>query len=260
MPNPFPGMNPYLESATLFPSLHHYLVMATIDQLQPELDRRGYFASPGERVWLGQAASTIYPDVTLLRDGNSLTEPQRGTTVVADPPVLVPCAVAEIHEPYLEIFEASTQSVVTGIEFVSPSNKRQREGREQYRRKQRGCSRTGIHLVEIDLLRRGKMIAQLLEELVRAKGRSDYLINVVRCPRLDYEFYPIRLIQRLPRIRVPLKRGDEDIILDVQATVDSSYDHGRFARRIDYSLPPVPALADDDACWADELLKSQGIR
>jgi hypothetical protein len=259
MPSPFPGMDPYLEAPTEFPSLHVLLVAGTVAQLQPELRSRGYFASPGERVWLAAPGRSILPDTTLIQHRpHSL--PPGGGTALADPPVRIRREPFEVHEPYVEIFDAASRRIVTGIEFISPTNKLTRTGRLQYRRKQRDCRRGGIHLVEVDLIRRGKPVVALPFETIAEQGPWDYLVNTVRIPPTDYEFYPIRLTQRLPRILLPLKTGEPDIVLDLQRLLDEAYETGAFADRIDYTPSPVAPLADDDATWIEQLLTDKGLR
>lgn len=73
------------------------------------------------------------------------------------------------------------------------------------------------------------------------------------------ELYGFSVRERLRPIRVPLRRNDKDIVLDLQAVVDEAYDKGRYDD-IDYTLPPIPPLAPEDAAWADELLRSAGKR
>jgi Protein of unknown function (DUF4058) len=51
MPSPFPGMDPYLESARFFPDLHSGLIFAMKDDLQGKLSQ-AYYAQSGQRVWL----------------------------------------------------------------------------------------------------------------------------------------------------------------------------------------------------------------
>ena len=65
MPSPFPGMDPYLEDADMFPSLHGNLVFAIQELLQPRLPEP-YFAKTGERVWVEMSARYVEPDVNVF--------------------------------------------------------------------------------------------------------------------------------------------------------------------------------------------------
>jgi hypothetical protein len=66
---------------------------------------------------------------------------------------------------------------------------------------------------------------------------------------------PLR--QRLPAIRVPLRRTDPDAALDLQSLVDDCYERGRYASVIDYSKPPHPPLPEEEAAWAKEALAAR---
>ncbi len=46
--------------------------------------------------------------------------------------------------------------------------------------------------------------------------------------RGEYEVYPIRLRDRLPTIRVPLRPTDAGVVLDLQPLIDQCHERGRF--------------------------------
>ena len=70
------------------------------------------------------------------------------------------------------------------------------------------------------------------------------------------EVYPVPLRGPLPAIRIPLRRKDEDVRLDLQAVLEQAYRKGRYALTINYAEPPDPPLTGDDAKWARALVKS----
>jgi len=259
MPSPFPGMDPYLEARTEWPGLHDLLIASTVGVLQPQLMARGYYANPGERVWITEPGRPIYPDVAVIREPPN-PPPATASTTVADPPVRVVRPQVQIREPYIDIHHTESGRLVAGIEFLSPWNKATREGRRLYRRKQRACERDGIHLVEIDLLRSGRHVAAVPQEIVEPYRPYQYLIHIHRADTDAYEFYPLRIRDRLPRIPIPLHAGDADAVLDLQSAFDQAYDTGPYRVRIDYSKPPTPPLADEDSTWAEQLLKDKGLR
>jgi hypothetical protein len=63
----------------------------------------------------------------------------------------------------------------------------------------------------------------------------------------------------LPVIRIPLRRTDPDVALDLQSLVDQCYERGRFGTQIRYELPPSPPLPDAEAAWAKDVLIAQGL-
>jgi hypothetical protein len=150
--------------------------------------------------------------------------------------------------------------LVAGIEFVSPANKSNAEGRELYERKQVETRAAGVHLIEIDLHRKGPHVLDVPESLLAQLPRWDYMINTCRRGSTRFEVYPVRVRNRLPRIRVPLKDGDEDAVLDLQASFNRAYQVGVYADRINYKVDPPMPLADDDAAWARQLLRKKGLR
>jgi len=108
-------------------------------------------------------------------------------------------------------------------------------------------------LVEIDLLRGGTHTSAVAREVAEAKGGSfDYHVSVHRFNRPnDYFVYPIQLEQRLPAIKIPLRPGDPDVTLDLQAVFDQAYDAGPYSREVDYDEDAVvPPLRPDQLRWA----------
>jgi len=50
------------------------------------------------------------------------------------------------------------------------------------------------------------------------------------------------LEQPLITIPIPVRVGDEDAALDLQAVLQTAYDRAGYDLRIDYSTDPVPSL------------------
>src|SRR5262249_9200122 len=148
---------------------------------------------------------------------------------------------------------ASGQKVVTVIEVVGPTNKYAGPGRESYKAKQQEVLASDVHLVEIDLWRKGPHVLAIPESTARRRaGDYDYLSCVNRAPevRNRYELYPAQLRNKLPRILIPLAAGDPDVKLEIQIVLAQNYDDGCYRDRIDYSKPCVPRLSADDQAWA----------
>ncbi len=257
MRSPFPGMDPYLERPEIWPGVHARLIAEAAAMLQPQLRARGYYVDIGERIWLSQPQRPIYPDLAVARLAQE--HPAHEAIAVAEPdePIRIARAEVQVREPYLVIYRAEGAEVVTGVEVLSPANKVDRQGRALYAQKQAETRQAAIHLVEIDLLREGPRVVEFPEVLLEELPRHDYLVNVARRGGEDYEIYPIRIRDRLPRIRVPLKSGDEDETLDLQAALERAYEQGPYPERLDYSNAPTPPLADDDAPWAVQVIQSR---
>lgn len=76
MPGPFPGMDPYIEDVELWRKAHHWLISAASEQLQPQLNPRGYYVDVESRAWMEEAERAIYPDV-VLRQSTERRAPNR---------------------------------------------------------------------------------------------------------------------------------------------------------------------------------------
>jgi hypothetical protein len=115
-------------------------------------------------------------------------------------------------------------------------------------------------LVEIDLVRSGDRIFWYQHCQIPPPYRATYQICVRRSwnPRRT-EFYPIRLSDRLPAIRIPLREQDQDVALDLQPLVETCYRNGRYTD-IDYRGDPDPPLTGEDAALADRMLREKGLR
>ena len=72
--------------------------------------------------------------------------------------------------------------------------------------------------------------------------------------------YAVTVRGSLPAVDIPLLPGDEELRLDLQAIVQRVYNRAGYRYRLDYRQDPVPPLSAEDAAWADELLRSKGLR
>jgi len=176
-------------------------------------------------------------------------------------PLVVAAVEQKARERFIEIMDpADGGRVVTVVEFLSPTNKRAGDGRDQYLRKQREVLAARVNLVEADLTRAGRRELAYPVAGLPPAYQTTYLACVYRgFSAGQFEIYRMPLRERLPAIRIPLRDDDPDIALDIQKLVDQAYDEGRYDD-IDYRQPCVPPLDDADAAWADELLRATGRR
>lgn len=260
MPSPFPGMDPYLENPADWPGFHHLLVSAAVELLQPQFRPRGHYVNVDERIWLEEPGRAVYPEASIIEHPRPQSSQPTSAAAIADEPVRIKTVAMEIREPFVEIFDAKGNRLITAIELLSPANKSPGKGAELYEQKRVELLAGGANLVEIDLLRAGQHIVDVPQPALEALGHWDYLINLVRAGRREYEVYPITVRQRLPRIRIPLKTGEPDAALDLQAAASMAYDRGPYPERLRYDSPAIPPLEPDDATWAKNLLQAAGLR
>lgn len=265
MASPFPGMDPYLDR--FWPSVHTKLVTYLGDELNGAALPTDLRAEVTERVLISSGEDAyrrrIAPDVYVVEHVRDLPAANFGALDAASVALAEPLLIEFPDDPIIEtallITDLSGQRLITAIELLSASNKRAGPDRDQYMRKREEYHAGGVNVVEIDLYRGGERTVAGADEVVPAARRTPYLVLVRRAARrMPLEVYPLPLRQRLPAIRIPLRAGEADAIVDIQPLIDRVYANGRYP--IDYGKAPDPPLDADDAAWADELLKTAGRR
>lgn len=260
MPSPFPGMDPYLEYPAFWSSFHTRLMVAIADAITPQLGSQYYVEvesrtyqsdEANEELLIGIPDAIVFAgraDVTLTESPTTATTSV--TTQLRPEKVFVPMPI-ELKQRYLEVREMTTDTVITVVELLSPTNKRSGEGRTDYEKKRQLILGSATHLVEIDLLRGGKPMT------VRGtRSNSTYRILISRSQqRPAAELYGFDLQYPLPSFPIPLKPEDLEPIVPFQDIFSDLYDRARYATRIDYRQPtPPPALSEIDQQWVKALL------
>lgn len=266
MPGPFPGMDPWLEQH--WGDVHTSIVTYCRNRLQGALPR-DLRARVEERVFREweeqgefQGRSTV-PGVRVVEYPKSGPSRETGIAVVdADPAMKIKPFDEATTERFIEIRDFGAGGrLVTVIEVLSPSNRERGRGREAYLKKREELHEAHVNLVELDLLRTKESIDAISRAELRNDYHTPYLVTVSRedSTGREYEIYKAPLECRLPIIRVPLRPSDNDVILAIQPILDDAYDRGGYDI-IDYGVPPKPPLEGAAAEWADQLLKSKGLR
>lgn len=203
MPSPFPGMDPFLEHAEIFPDFHDSFITYIREFLQANLPRP-YLAGIGRRAWIEFAEWLIGPDVELLLTAASRRQPTGGVAI-ADAPRSEPVAVYvphdEVVEPLVEIYsrQGSERRLITAVEVLSPTNKSPGAlGRSIYVKKQQEIVKhSQVHLVEIDLLRGGEHTTAVpLDALREAVRPCDYHICTHKYDDPERYFLPCHRVGR----------------------------------------------------------------
>ena len=250
-------MDPYLEAR--WSNVHSTLITAIQDALQPALPP-GLRARAEERVLLedvgGEPLKQYRSDVAVVESrGGAATAVAEAAVVVPEPYVI------DFHDGpqidrFVQIIDLTNRSqVVTAIEVLSPWNKAPGRLSEEYRRKIIDYARASVSVVEIDLLRSPRTRLRVTHTELPPERRTPYLVAVSRgWNPARWEAYSIGLRGPLPPIRVPLRRDDPDVVLQLQPLIERVYVSGGHDD-IDYSKPPVPSLSVEDAAWAEQFLK-----
>jgi hypothetical protein len=278
MSSPFPGMDPYLEAPHVWPGFHHKFASELSTELNGVLPVP-YYAELEMRPELGiveqeEERQRVVPDVTVVRHPN-LPKAQGGDVVAVlelprrsiSPSIDTAMNLGKIRHYFVEIRDPSQgHKLITLIEIVTPSNKRAGPDREAYGFKQREVLESDANLIELDFVRAGRRILPTvdLKTLIKTiKSPPAYLVLINRAWQRTsfstrYQIFPVGLREWLPCIPVPLKRGEEEVSLDLQFVFNRAYNTGPYRRgAVDYAKrPPAPRLDPEDAAWAAELTRA----
>lgn len=254
MPSPFPGMDPFLEDPAKWGGVHQRLIVSISDYLGDVLSPH-FVAWIEERVYIIRPdeleRGVIVPDVYLVRRPDA-GERAPSAGVITAPTLVEPIYDPVIHDYFIEIRDTASQELITTLEVLSPSNKTPNsQGREAFLHKRSTVRSSGVHWIEIDLLRAGERPPAV------DRGHDYYVLLKRGRPLAPNEIWFFDLPDRLPTVAVPLCPPFEDVPLDLQIMVDTVYARGHYADGIDYtrSVPP-PRLRPADAAWAAERVRA----
>jgi hypothetical protein len=269
MQSPFPGMDPYIEVSHLWEDFHNCLI-ADVQRALSEILPDRYVVRSGERSYVALACSDddedrhpFVPDVAVASNRDSAKTPRRvkgpakAATVESKPGAVLMQALIteEFRETFLEIHQIDPgHKLVTGIEVLSPSNKRPNtKGWRLYNRKRQAYLSGYANLVEIDLLRRGRRMPMVS----RWPDSPYYLLTGYKKRARRCYVWPAFFTEPLPPLTVPLSPPDPDISVALQPLVDAIYARSRYSRDIDYRQPLVPPLSASEQAWLDERLRER---
>lgn len=263
MPSPFPGMDPYLEGY-LWPDVHHRLATQISDQLSPQLRPR-YVARIEIQVVVDESPQTeigiMYPDVEIVRNQRAqpdVAPPAGGGVLVAEATIATPATVAvplpeiEVRVATVEVYDTAQNQLVTSIEILSPVNKHE-PGLTKYRTKWRQLRAANVHILEVDLLRRGQRPLQHPRV-----PDSLYRISLSRAGSSRVDVWALNLPDTLPILPVPLRPPDADVYLDLGLALRAIYERAAYDLSIDYSVePPPPPLSEEQLLWLHQRVRSE---
>jgi hypothetical protein len=252
-------MDPYLESRWV--EVHTVLISQTwrtLNRILPD----GYAARVEERIAVEVDAAEfarVGPDVRVVSSAAEQALSRPAAAVIDAPFRLVSTGPAPV-ERFVQVMDP-TGTLVTVIEWVSPSNKKG-QGLKDFRRNRRRLLRGGVSFVEIDLVHGGSWRKLMQPFACPPAAVSTYRV-IIRTPpeSADDEpaghLYPINLLSPLPDIPIPLRPPTSTVILPLQQVFSTVYDDGRYAKTTDYSKPPAVQLSASDAAAADRHLLGQ---
>jgi hypothetical protein len=242
-------MDPYLEGY-IWPDVHNELASAIRQLLAPRLAPK-YVARIDpytvEDVTPESEVGITYPDVAVLRRKNTFQEPTatyKSTGSIYPPDVEIPSNVPiPVRIPVIEIRDVAKNRLITAIEILSPVNKK-KPGLDAYREKRMDLHRAGVHLVEIDLLRRGTR--PFIHPMMPQKH---YIVTLMRAGSRKTEVWAFNVQDVLPILPIPLVAPDPDVPLDLKQALDMIYERGLYELSIDYGKEPPPPEFGEEERW-----------
>ncbi|MEM7656886.1 MAG: DUF4058 family protein [Bacteroidota bacterium] len=246
MKSPFPGMDPFLEDH-LWPDVHNSLIFVIKELLVPQLPDRylvqtTLYTSPLVSPW--EEVGIMVPDVEVLK--RKAEEPVPAYSQGAKlSPVSFSIPERQVRIPRLEIQDRAGNQLITAIEVLSPANK-YGQGLSAYQQKKARLQEAGVHILEIDLIRRGNRPL-----LVDHPGpMPHYLVALYHAIARKTDVWSFQLQDLLPTVPVPLQAGEADLVLVLSEAMRLIYERSRYDRAIDYgALPPAPPFSEDELAW-----------
>ena len=219
MPNPFPGMNPYLENPRRWRDVHGALICA----FRTELSRMPpQFAARVEgRVYVQETFQDYVADALVIE--TITPKPSQDNRVKKG--IVAPLARPEAKPVAFDIPKRL---------IVERTTERER-------------------FIEV---RTGSNLKEVIAREVRAHfGHFDCLVSLHRAGDADeYDLWPVAVRDRLPRLLLPLT-NDEEVVVDMQGVLKRAYRDGYYDRLVNYQEPPNPPLSPGDAAWANALIE-----
>lgn len=256
MPNPFSGMNPWLEAPAIWRDVHHSLITALRNDLAPRLRPR-YFVAVETHTFISLApdapGSSRYPDVTVVDRASQAVKETVGQEYASYITVEVP-VYESVEQGYLEVRLVPGGKVVTVIELLSHANKQTGQDRDTYLKKRETFLNLNIHFVEIDFLRAGPPMPYT------ERADSHYRLFIRRRERPHQaRLYPFFVRQPIPPFPLPLLPDDAEPTVDLGVLLNTVYDQAGYDLVLRYDQPPIPPLSDSDMAWAADKAPKPGV-
>ena len=256
MPSPFPGMNPYLEGP-MWPDIHGSYATELRKRLNRVLPKglvaRIEVTNYAEDTAYISTTAYLEPDVFISesgRDDTQLEDPANAYGATTPPTGTLELAPTKQRKQFTVIVQKSAEQqpaeIICAIEILSPANK-VAPGLTTYRKKRTNYLQGGVHLLEIDLIRRGTRPVAIDQS-----KEATYLVQLVDCHKQRLQFWALALEDRLPTINLPLRPG-ESVKLYLNAALQTAIEDGRYDDTFDYTIAPAgPALSTNDQQFLED--------
>jgi hypothetical protein len=182
--------------------------------------------------------------------GGTAAEPLSAAAVITPARLTIPLLQPVLQKLVsVEIRDTAHNRLVTCIEILSPVNKRE-PGLLAYRQKRQRLYQADVHLLELDLLRRGtRPFAHPQLPAV------PYAIALTRAQSAATDIWPLQISDPLPVLPIPLQAPDPDVPMDLSAAMTEIYDEAAYDLSVNYAeSPPPPSFSAVDQTWMEQWL------
>ena len=250
MASPFPGMDPYLETSALWSDFHASFVTYWRDALIDCLPSRETTKRIDEKVNLVE----VFPSRRKL--GPRARRGHSPSVVIPKPVPAAPAGVAtlepvtlslvieeETHKRHIEILRPPDRTLVAVLELLCPANKEE-PGRTHYLAKRNALVHHPVHLVELDLLLKGRRfpLSRICRPAIITPWCRAATVDRSGSVCLDGAGHA------LPAIPIPLLPPDPDVWFDLAAVFATTYERGRYRGSVDYAAP-LPVVPSTWCVW-----------
>ncbi len=256
MKNPFPGIDPFVESFNRWRDFHVTFMVAWRDAVSQQLPEN-YVACLEEQVsvveYEEERMNKRSPDIAVVKSKASVPEGKQAVATLEvprlEPEITRVVIEEEVRHAYMEILYLPKQELVAVLELLSPTNK-SGDGRAQYLAKRQQILLSEAHLVELDLLLTGKQLP-----LEKPQQAHFHAVVARAGQRPECELYAWNLDRQLPSIPIPLRHPDSDILVNLAEVLATTYQRGRYDKIIDYHQPLTLPLTEDYQAWVRERIE-----
>jgi hypothetical protein len=199
------------------------------------------------------------PDVRVVSPSAPAAQRDDVGTIAIEAPYTLVTEADPIIERFVRVLD-DTGQLIAVLEFISPANKRQ-PGLDAFRETRAALLASGVHVVEVDLVRAGNWRALMRPQLCPPDAQAPYRAVIRTGGRHPAGYlFPITLRDALPDLPIPLRTEDKPVLLPLQRLLNDVYSDGRYDETIDYSKPLDPPLDGEEAAWVEQVLRAAGRR
>lgn len=255
MPNPFPGMNPWLDCESIAGDLQLTLCVLLCDALNVALPEKYVARLTSHEWWEEERRRPVSPDVIIhavkRSPGDPLVVPVRERYIQRRDSGVEVIHVSQEGQEKCAVIEVVSRNVRT------PSH----PARTLFEQGQREDLAEYTNRVEIDLFRFGRSVSPVSPHLIDpCDGPDGPRVCVFRHVRpAEVLILPVHAAHPLPTVPIPFDDHGNTVEVSLQPLLDRAYVGGRYGEWIDYRRPPDPPLTPEQQAWADGILKAKGV-